>query len=129
LIQGNFEVTALLPEMSLLALWQLARLSSISAFAQVAHFQIEERWVANAVNTGLPLDTLCEFLESHSKTGLPQNVRYTLGEWVKRTERITIYPDAYVFQAEGVENLETIVQEAYRRRAALAPLADRHLVG
>jgi|GEM_PF-4324209 len=129
LIQGNFEVTALLPEMSLGSLWKLTRLADVTAFEQVAHFTIEERLVATEVNSGRALEGICDFLESHSKTGLPQNVRYTLGEWVKRTERITIYTDAYLFQAEGVEKIDTLVSEAYRKRGELFTVGEKHLVG
>lgn len=124
LVQPNFEVVVLMPEVDAPHLWQLARISTPADSRQVAHFRIEERHVAQAANAGVSIETMVGFLRSASKTPLPQNVEFSLREWVKRTERITIWLDAVLFEAEGVEDIGRVLQGS--QVAGLSPVAGRH---
>jgi hypothetical protein len=126
LVQPNFEVVVLMPEVDAPRLWQLARISTPTDSQQVAHFRIEERHVAQAANAGVSSDSIVAFLRAASKTPVPQNVEFSIREWVKRTERISIWLDAALFEAEGVEELDRILAGFGAQMAGAATVAGRH---
>lgn len=129
MVQANYEITALVPEMSLSTLWKLARMANLKSYGQVATFVIDERRIAEALHAGTSLDELVTFLESHSRTGLPSSLKYQMVEWTRRTERLTIYTDAYLFEAEGIDNLEKLISESYQKRSELREITSVHRVG
>lgn len=127
MVQPNFDVLALLPELSTQDLWRLARIATPTSYDSAAHFRIEEANVASAANDGTRLSVMLDWLASLSRTPIPQNVNYSMREWVKRTERITIYTDAVLFEAEGVEDPAKIAGPELMSRLGVGRVGERHI--
>jgi len=127
MVQPTFDVVVLMPEIDAPRLWRLARIAAPTNSQQVAHFKIEEKHVAQAANDGTTVDAMLAFLREASKTPVPQNVDYSMREWVRRTERITIWLDAILFEAEGVEDVQKLVNAPGTPIPGVIPVAGKHM--
>ena len=104
-VQPNFEVVALGDRPDVAALWRLARFTTPASEGRVRRYVLERKPYSEALGRGESAEGLMEFLASLSRSPLPQNVLFSLKDWASLSERIKIWPDALLIEAEGVENL------------------------
>ncbi|MBN1879542.1 helicase-associated domain-containing protein [bacterium] len=89
IVQADFDVLA--PAGMVLAVRD--RLEKIADFVAGGHLQryrISRSSVATALETGLTADDIIEFLETASSSGLPQNVKRSLQDWIDEFGKIEI---------------------------------------
>lgn len=110
-VQPNFEVVALGDRPDPSALWKLARFSTPRPEGRVRTYVLERKPFADALGRGETAAVLVSFLESLSRSPIPQNVRFSLDDWATLSERIKIWPDALLIESEGVEDLTTALPE------------------
>lgn len=91
-IQPNHEIVAYLNVADAAAVWPLARLarrvSTSSGLVQT--FALTRDSVYQALESGLTLRDIQQFLRDHSTTGLPDNVAASLAEWGRKRESLTL---------------------------------------
>jgi hypothetical protein len=104
-VQPNFEVVALGDRPDPAALWRLARFTTPKPEGRVRTYVLERKPFADALGRGEPAAELIGFVAGLSRAPLPQNVRFSLDDWAALSERIKIWPDAMLIEAEGVEDL------------------------
>jgi hypothetical protein len=104
-VQPNFEVVALGDRPDPSALWRLARFTTPKPEGRVRTYVLERKPFADALGRGEPAAELISFVAGLSRAPLPQNVRFSLDDWAALSERIKIWPDALLIEAEGVEDL------------------------
>jgi hypothetical protein len=94
-IQPNFEVLAYLDAADPSAVWPLAQMArrASAAGGLVQTFALTRESVYQALESGLSLDEVRQFLLEHSKTGLPANVGQSLVEWGRRREALVLRTD------------------------------------
>jgi len=124
-LQPNFEI--------LLLHFDPPTLYGLLPFAQVQQVDIVSRLVLNrnsvlrGMEAGLDIDGMLAVLEQHSQKEIPQNVAYTLRDWVK------LYKDArisqvYMLEVSGEAVADELVASSKFRVYNLRKLAPRVLV-
>lgn len=63
---------------------RLSRFASRTKSDEVAHYRIAKDGVERAVVKGMDSAEILDFLETHARTPIPQNVTYSIQEWAKR---------------------------------------------
>jgi hypothetical protein len=94
-VQPNHEVLAYLDVADAAAVWPLAQMARrvSPAGGLVQTFALTRESVYQALESGLKLEAIRQFLREHSKTGLPDNVAQSLAEWGRRREALTVRTD------------------------------------
>lgn len=121
-VQPNFEVLVLD------ALAYLDLVSRLDAFAdnqsldRAAVYRLTRTSVVRGLAAGWTEEGIVGLLEAAAATTLPQNVRHTLGDWVREYERIHLYRDATILEAPDAATLDGWLADP-----ALAPALVRRL--
>jgi hypothetical protein len=127
-VQPNFEVVALGDRPDPSALWRLARFTTPKPEGRVRTYVLERKPFADALGRGEPAAGLIGFVAGLSRAPLPQNVRFSLDDWAALSERIKIWPDALLIEAEGVEDLANALPAKLLENLLPARLAGGHYV-
>ncbi|MCL4731181.1 MAG: helicase-associated domain-containing protein [Planctomycetes bacterium] len=126
-VQPNFEVLVLGDRLDAGTLWRLARFARPAMQGRVRRYMLEKKSFTDALGRGLSAGAILELLSSLSRRPLPQNVRFSLEEWSASSERMKIWPDALLVEAEGVDDLAALLPEAARRALGLARIGGGHM--
>ena len=105
-VQPNFEVLVLD------ALAHLDLVSRLDAFAdshsldRAAVYRLTRASIVRGLAAGWTEEQIVGLLETAAVAGLPQNVRHTLGDWVREYERVHVYRDATILEAPDDATLD-----------------------
>ena len=89
-VQPNFEVLALTLDAP--TLYRLARYAEFRRADRVAWYELTKASVLLAFDRGATIDQLLDLLNQRSRTGIPQNVEFTLRDWSRGFQRLYIEP-------------------------------------
>jgi len=92
----------------------------------VQRFRISELSVRRALTSGMYLARLLQTLESHSRTPLPQNVRYSIVEWAHRAGLLTL-DGGWVLKSENPDLLKRFQQDPGARAYIKEVLDERRV--
>lgn len=85
-VQPNFEVLALWPDAP--TLYRLGLFAELRRADRVATFELTRPAALLAVDRGSSIEDLIKLLTERSRTGLPQNVEFTLRDWTRTYRRV-----------------------------------------
>lgn len=103
-LQPNFEI--LLLHLDLPALYSLLPFAQVQQVDVVSRLALNRNTVLRGMEAGLGIDEMLAILEQHSQKEIPQNVAYTLRDWVK------LYKDARISQVFMLEvSSESVADE------------------
>ncbi len=125
IVQPNFEVIAL-PETSDYALFLLSRFAELKSIDRVRIFMLTRRALLNAMDNGITLAKMIEFLEREAKTEIPQNVLYTLKDWGEQYGRVELR--AGLFLQADPELMAVIKEKEQIKRHLLKELSDSMVI-
>jgi hypothetical protein len=107
----------------------VARFTRPQVEGRVRKYFLEKKPYTDALGRGHASDDIVALLTELSHKPLPQNVRFSLDEWGASSERLKIWPDALLVEAEGVEDLSTLLSASAREKLGLSRIAGGHYVG
>ncbi len=110
IIQPNFEIIAYTEPQHLQTLYQLERFATRERAERVAHYKLDKDSVYRGLQDGLNATEMREFLETHSRSGVPQNIAYSLDDWQAQWQRVTVYPSASIIEAETPDELDAMIR-------------------
>jgi len=87
-VQPNFELLLLQPDFP--SLYRLLPFTQVNQLGMVSRLTLTRESVLRAVAAGMSIEKMLQLLEEHSQKGMPQNVDYTLRDWVKLYKGVTI---------------------------------------
>lgn len=87
-VQPNFELLLLQPDFP--TLYYLLPFTQVNQVGMVSRLTLTRESVLRAVTAGMSIEEMLQLLEEHSQKGVPQNVDYTLRDWVKLYKGVTI---------------------------------------
>ncbi len=87
-VQPNFELLLLQPDFP--TLYRLLPFTQVNQLGMVSRLTLTRESVLRAVAAGMSIEKMLQLLEEHSQKGMPQNVDYTLRDWVKLYKGVTI---------------------------------------
>ena len=82
-VQPNYEILAssnLTPEIR----WKLNLIAEIYQASQVITYKLSPQSIYNSLRSGMLVNEILEFLETYSKTNIPQNIKLSIQEWGAR---------------------------------------------
>lgn len=120
IVQPNFEIIAYTEASHLRALYELERFAERVSAERVAHYKLSRASVHRGLQEGLSAQFMREFLESHSRSGVPQNIAYSLDDWQAQFERLTLHRSANVLEADSPSEMDALL-------SALPPAAVTRL--
>jgi hypothetical protein len=109
IVQPNFEIIAYTEARHLTILYELERFADRVSAERVAHYALSRESVYRGLKDGLSAPEMRQFLERHSRSGLPQNIAYSLGDWQEQFERVTLRRSASVIEADSADELDALL--------------------
>ena len=109
IIQPNFEILAYTDAGHLRVLYQLERFATRERAERVAHYKLDRDSVYRGLQDGLSAAEMREFLEKNSRSGLPQNIAYSLDDWEQSWQSITLRPAASLLEARAEAEMDAFV--------------------
>ena len=109
IVQPNFEIIAYTDAQHLRTLYQLERFATRERAERVAHYKLDRESVYRGFQDGLSAAEMREFLELHSRSGVPQNIAYSLDDWQMLWERVTVRPAASVIEAGSAAEMDAFL--------------------
>jgi hypothetical protein len=105
IVQPNFEVLVLdaLGHLDLIA--RLDAFADAQSLDRAAVYRLTRASIVRGLAAGWTEGRIVELLEA-SATNLPQNVRHTIGDWVREYERIHLHRDATILEAPDAATLD-----------------------
>lgn len=104
-LQPNYEILAssnLDPEIR----WKLNAIAEIHQARQVITYKLTSQSIYNSLRSGMLVNEILEFLETYSKTNVPQNIKLSIQEWGARYGQI-YFMDAMLLRCKN----ERLAQE------------------
>ncbi len=91
-VQPNHEVLVYLDVADASAVWPLAQMGERTSApgSRAQTFALTRESVYRALESGLGVDRIEQFLRAHSRTGLPDNVAQSLREWGQKREALVL---------------------------------------
>lgn len=105
-VQPNFEVMVLEATANLGLLARLDDFAERRSLDRAAVYRLTRDSVVRGLDRGLSGPDLITLLEDASRAALPQNVRYTLEEWVRLYESVHLRRRATLLEADSPEEME-----------------------
>ena len=132
IIQPNFEIIAYTEPQHLQTLYQLERFATRESAERVAHYKLDRDSVYRGLQDGLSATQMREFLENHSRSGVPQNIAYSLDDWQNQWESVTVWPSASILETDTPDEMDALIRtlsdEAIKRLAPTwAVVEPKHL--
>ncbi|MEO8957268.1 MAG: helicase-associated domain-containing protein [Ktedonobacteraceae bacterium] len=88
ILQPNFELLLLQPDMP--TLYSVLPFAQVNQVEMVSRLTLTRASVLHGIENGLDIEQILHILEEHSQKEVPQNVAYTLQDWVKLYKDVRI---------------------------------------
>jgi len=111
IVQPNFEVLVLDAARSFGLLGQLDAFAERRTLDRAATYQLTRTALVRGFDAGWTGPRVIETLEAANGAPLPQNVRYTLDEWIQLYERLSLREAATLLETDGPEELERLLAD------------------
>ena len=121
IVQPNFELVALAPVSEALLIG-LDRFAERVSLEHVAQYRLTKASVTRAIQRGLRADDIQQVLEEASGGEIPQNVRYSLGEWERQARRIELWQGMTLLEVDDPQVLDELFSDE-----TAAPMLGRRL--
>ncbi len=109
IIQPNFEILAYTEAHHLQTLYQLERFATRESAERVAHYKLDRESVYRGFQDGLSATQMRDFLAQHSRSGVPQNIEYSLNDWESLWESQTIRPSATILESDTPAEMDAFM--------------------
>ena len=110
-VQPNFEVIVLDATASLDLMARLDGFATARSVDRAAIYHLTREGLVAALQGGARLAEIERLLEEESGGPLPQNVRYSLTEWARQFERVTVRRAATMLEADDAAQLDRWLAE------------------
>ena len=87
-MQPSFELLLLQPDLP--AVYDLLPFAQVNQIGIVSRLTLTRNSVLRGLEAGRNIEQILKILEKHSQKELPQNVLYTLRDWIKSYKEVTI---------------------------------------
>lgn len=121
-IQPSFEVVVLDAFANGALVARLDSFAERQSFDRAATYRLTQEGLLRGLDRGMTGDEIIAFLESIGGGRLPQNVDFTLREWVRLYDSLTVREAATLLEADSAAQLDGWLADA-----AIAPLLGRRL--
>lgn len=113
-VQPNFEVIVLDALHNLRLVRQIETFALLRSIDRAAVLVLTREALVAGLQSGLTLADVEALLETESGRPLPQNIRYSLEEWRRGSERVRLYRGATILEAADTASLDRWLSEIAR---------------
>ncbi|MDY6958120.1 MAG: helicase-associated domain-containing protein [Halobacteriota archaeon] len=104
IVQPNFEVTVF-PETKQRTLFYLSKFSEVKSHDQVVVYLLTKVSVLGALDNGLKIEEIIDFLNENSQNDMPQNVIYSLRSWGSNYGGVKLMRGTFFEADKGLSDL------------------------
>ncbi|MGI8551358.1 MAG: helicase-associated domain-containing protein, partial [Dehalococcoidia bacterium] len=122
IVQPNFEIVIVDATANLRLVAQLDIFAERRNLDRAATYQLTQAAIVRGLDQGWTGQRAIETLETANGGPLPQNVRYSLDQWVRLYEQLTLYEGVTLLEADGQRQLDRWLDNT-----KLAPLLGKQL--
>ncbi|HZR38901.1 MAG TPA: helicase-associated domain-containing protein [Ktedonobacteraceae bacterium] len=115
IVQPNFELVALAPVSEAL-LVKLDRFADRINLEHIAQYRLTKASVTRAIQRGLHAEDIQSALETAAGGEIPQNVRYSVGEWERQARRIEVWQKAILLEVDDAALLDALFADQETRQ-------------
>jgi len=126
-VQPDFEIIADGGGDNLAAVARLSQVADLVSFDRAALLKLSRESVCRALDQGLSLTAVVDILSDSGRSSVPQNVAFSVGEWVASYERYQVWRDVWVVEADRADELDSLQEELPGCLERLGPTAARVL--
>ncbi|MBI2863527.1 MAG: helicase-associated domain-containing protein [Chloroflexi bacterium] len=106
IVQPNFEIVSILAGGQVLR--ELSRFADLSRSDQARLYTLTKASVLRGIDDGLSAEGIVDFLNNHSQKEIPQNVAYSIADWVRQYAPLT-FSTATVVEVEAEHVLSELL--------------------
>ncbi len=124
-LQPNFEIIADGGGDNIRAIWRLSRVAELVSFDRAALLKVTRESVCDALDAGMTRDEIIAALNDNGRVDLPQNVAFSVEEWIDAYERYEVRTGTWLIetsQPDELDDLERALPDCLER---LGPSAAR----
>ncbi|MGQ9732709.1 MAG: helicase-associated domain-containing protein [Candidatus Zipacnadales bacterium] len=110
-VQPNFEITADGGGNNIRAIWRLAQIADLRSYDWAAVLELSQRSVVRGLEAGLTRETVLDILSDGGRVEIPQNVAYSVHEWIIAYDQYEIYRNIWVIEVDDAAELDKLQQE------------------
>lgn len=125
-VQPTFEIIVPL-EIDLTYRWELEKFTEHVKTEKIVTLKLTKNSVYRALDEGASFDSLLQLLSSRVSSPLPQNVLYTLHDWYREYERITIQP-VYLLNCDSSTLAKELLSLKSVKSFILGQLSETQLI-
>ncbi len=110
MIQPNFEITVFLdcvPSSALLTLYEVGE--RVGNVDRTSTFKLTPMSVQRGYSRGHDSEELITYLKKHARTGVPDSVAFTLRDWARLQQKVTLYACGTLLEYTDPDRLDMIV--------------------
>jgi hypothetical protein len=87
--------------------WKLSAFTQLEKADQMMSARLSQESITQGIDGGMELDEILRFLKEYSKTGVPQNVEYSIREWGEKYGQVYLM-DALILRIRHPEMVQAI---------------------
>ncbi|HEX4207651.1 MAG TPA: helicase-associated domain-containing protein [Ktedonobacteraceae bacterium] len=125
IVQPSFELLLMQPDFT--ALYELLPFAQLEQIGMVSRLALTRNALLNGMKKGVKLDEVMRVLEKHSQKELPQNVVYTLNDWSKIYQEVTV-SQVYLLEVSSDEAAQRLYKLGEFKKFHVRQLAPCILV-
>jgi hypothetical protein len=110
-VQPNFEIMADGGGENIGAICRLSRVANLTSYDRAALFQVTRESVVRGLDSGLAREEVLRILSDDGRVSVPQNVAYSVGEWVTAYDRYELRTEAYLLETDDPAELAALEEE------------------
>ncbi len=126
-VQPNFEIIAEGSGENLAGIVRLSRIAELESVDRAALLRLTRDSVCRALDEGLTEAGILDILDDHGRSPVPQNVAFSVREWISAYQRFQIRTEAWIVETDQPEELNALEQELPGCFERLGPTTARVL--
>jgi len=107
--------------------WKLSAFSQLEKADQMMIARLSQESITQGIDKGMELDEIIRLLKDHSKTGIPQNVEYSIREWGEKYGQVYLM-DALILRIRHPETVQAIKEIKDVSRHILGEITPQDLI-
>jgi len=124
-LQPNFEIIADGGGDNVRAIWRLSRVAELVSFDRAALLKVTRESVCNALDAGMTRDEIAAALQDDGRVELPQNVAFSVEEWIDAYERYEVRTGTWLIETDRPDELSDLERALPDCLERIGPTAAR----
>jgi hypothetical protein len=124
-LQPNFEIIADGGGDNVGAIWRLSHVAELVSFDRAALLKVTRESICSALDHGMSGGQIMETLSGEGQVEVPQNVAFSVGEWIDAYQRYEVRVGAWIVETDTADELDELEEALPGCLERIGPTAAR----